>query len=386
MPKLSRRSVIESGAGSLVFSLFGSGAVTAESSRPMDGSTYKYNNQRTGAANGGGGVPKQPTRNWRLEAPNKNAIRGLWPIRTADGSVVVSIESFGPTPGLVTSINLSNGKKQWSVSGTGRVTPPTIRDGTAYVSAGDLFAIDVATGGIEWRKSSTTTGIETPLVVDDLVVVADGDQLRGFDATTGTQKWAANLPGATTAPLASDESRIFVPINTSRHGVAAFDMNGTQQWGVSTEAPVANAPCVGKSVFVTVDPNTVMALDSNDGAIQWETAVETDIGSVSLNRNNGQVFVPGREQSYVLSAETGKELQKIQSATLSGVGAQITVFNDSVAVPTHGAVSFISTANGKERSQINLPENAAATTAVSSDTELLINYTDTGSAVIEGYD
>lgn len=383
MPKLARRSVIESGVGTFVLSLFGTGAVTGQSSGMTDGSTYKYNNRRTGASNNA--VPSSPTRNWRLEAANKNAIKGLWPIRTADGSLVVSIESFGPTPGAIVAINPSDGTKQWSVSGRGRVTPPTIRDGTAYVSAGDLFAIDIATGNIEWRESSTKTGIGAPLVIGDLVVAADGAQLRGFDAANGTQEWTADLPGVTTAPLAADGSRIYVPINAPPYGVAAFDTTGTQQWSVSTEAAITSAPCVANSVFVTDGSNTISALEPTDGTIQWQTAVETAVGGVSLKSGSGQLFVPGRDRSYVLNANTGKPLQETKAATLSGVHAQLSIFANDVAIPTHGAVKFVSAANGNERSRIELPENAAATTAVDSGTELVISYTDTGSAVLEGY-
>lgn len=383
MPELTRRSVIESSVGTLVLSVFGTGAAAGKSSESADGSTYKYNNQRTGAVDNA--VPNSPTRNWRLEATNKNAIKGLWPVPTTDGSIVVSIESFGPTPGAVVAIDPLDEEKQWSLSGPGRVTPPTIRDGLAYVSAGDLFAIDVATGDVSWRESAMNSGIEAPLVIDDLVVAADGDQLRSFNASTGTQEWKADLPGATTAPLAADGSRIFVPINTPPYGVAAFDTTGTQQWSVSTEAAVTSAPCVANSVFITDDSNTISSIDSGNGTIQWQTAVETSIGGVSLKSGNGQLFVPGRDQSYVLNTNTGKQLQKIQAATLSGVHAQLSIFANDIAIPTHEAVRFISTGSGQERTRIDLPENSAATTAVDSGNELLINYTDTGSAVIEGY-
>jgi outer membrane protein assembly factor BamB len=67
-----------------------------------------------------------------------------------------------------------------------------------FGATGILNALDATTGAVVWSNSpASETGTEVPpwgfsssaLVVDDVVVVAVGGQLAGYDAATGTRRW-----------------------------------------------------------------------------------------------------------------------------------------------------------------------------------------------------
>lgn len=72
-----------------------------------------------------------------------------------------------------------------------------VADGTAFaVIAGDpdtLRALDIETGEDEWTVDDV--GGTAPVVADGVVYVADGNQIRAFDAATGDElfAWAAEL-------------------------------------------------------------------------------------------------------------------------------------------------------------------------------------------------
>jgi outer membrane protein assembly factor BamB len=87
-----------------------------------------------------------------------------------------------------------------SNGGAGPRATPTLAGGRAYAmgATGILNALDAATGAVVWSRnvaSDTDTKIPTwgfaasPLVIDDLVVVAAAGRLAAYDVATGRRRW-----------------------------------------------------------------------------------------------------------------------------------------------------------------------------------------------------
>jgi outer membrane protein assembly factor BamB len=111
---------------------------------------------------------------------------------------------------MVACYRVSTGKPVWvhrdktrfweSFGGAGPRATPTLSHGRVYSSGatGILNALDAGTGAVVWsRNVASDTGMEvptwgfssSPLVVDDLVIVAASATMTGYDLATGKPRW-----------------------------------------------------------------------------------------------------------------------------------------------------------------------------------------------------
>jgi outer membrane protein assembly factor BamB len=111
---------------------------------------------------------------------------------------------------LVTCYNLTNGKPVWthrdkarfyeSNGGAGPRGTPTLNDGRLYTfgATGILNVLDADNGAVVWsRNAASDTGTKlpgwgfssSPLVIDNVVVVAAGGTLAAYDRANGEPRW-----------------------------------------------------------------------------------------------------------------------------------------------------------------------------------------------------
>ena len=140
-----------------------------------------------------------------------------WSSFAVQGDLLYTQEQRGDDE-IVACYKVSTGEPVWrhkdpvrfweSNGGAGPRATPTLSGGRAYAfgATGILNALDAANGKLLWsRNAAKDTKRETPiwgftsspLVVDDVVIVAVSGTLAGYDAVTGKPRWVGPQHGGT---------------------------------------------------------------------------------------------------------------------------------------------------------------------------------------------
>ncbi|QKY20998.1 PQQ-binding-like beta-propeller repeat protein [Halolamina sp. CBA1230] len=173
------------------------------------------------------------------------------------------------------------GTPAWDRGAAGSATP--LVDGDAVYSVADsATALEARTGEELWATELPATADRTPVLTDDLLVVAADDRLLALDRADGEERWNVGLPRPADAALTVDPASetITVPLAGRRGaaGLVAYDTAGERLWADDTLAARATA-IDGDAVSVTgylQDGNTgvLRRLSVTDGGRQWERELD----------------------------------------------------------------------------------------------------------------
>ena len=152
---------------------------------------------------------QQPVELWR------RPIGPGWSSLAVAGDVVYTQEQRGDDE-IVSAYNFKTGEPVWrhrdaarfweSNGGAGPRGTPAVSGGRVFAlgATGILNALDAANGALFWtRNAATDTAVEvpywgiasSPIVIDDLVVVAVSGRLAAYDTATGSQRWLGPAGG-----------------------------------------------------------------------------------------------------------------------------------------------------------------------------------------------
>ena len=194
-----------------------------------------------------------PVEMWR------QAVGPGWSSFAVDGDLVYTQEQRGNDE-LVSCYRLSTGEPVWrhadqvrfyeSNGGPGPRATPTLNKGRVYThgAKGMVNALDARTGALLWsRNAAADTGVtipdwgvtSSPLVVNDLVIVAVSGRLIAYDVATGQQRWLGPAGGsAYSSPhLASMNGVKQILLARGSRTISVSPKDGTLLWQHSSDQP-----------------------------------------------------------------------------------------------------------------------------------------------------
>jgi outer membrane protein assembly factor BamB len=175
-----------------------------------------------------------------------------WSSFAVGGNLFYTQEQRGDDE-VVACYQLSTGQPVWmhrdmarfweSNAGAGPRATPTLSNGRVYTlgATGIVNALDATTGAVVWScNASTDTGKKipgwgfaaSPLVVDDLVIVATAGRLVAYDIAAGHRRWSGPAGGAgySSPHLATIGGVKQVLLLNGDGIIAVAPADGTQLW------------------------------------------------------------------------------------------------------------------------------------------------------------
>jgi outer membrane protein assembly factor BamB len=188
-----------------------------------------------------------------------------------------------------------------------------------FMGDGKLFALDMATGDIVWRKLSAVDNMEFK---GDYALI-DGDTVYA----------PATVPG--TAPGESPRDHLISMDANSGRTELIYDAPGIGHTAlITTHALCGDLLLAGYSNEYHEPANFLVAYHPDAPGIVWQAEFNGITWAVACNPDTGRIYVPTDPFLYALDAATGSPLWKY-----AGYGP---IYNPSVA---NGVIYFISATN-----------------------------------------
>ncbi|MEM7585143.1 MAG: PQQ-binding-like beta-propeller repeat protein [Acidobacteriota bacterium] len=218
-----------------------------------------------------------------------------WSSFTVDGDVFYTQEQRGDDE-VVAAYRVADGEPVWrhsdtarfweSVGGAGPRGTPTLDGGRLYTfgATGILNALEAADGSVVWsRDAAADTGANTPtwgfssspLVLDDLVVLATSGALIAYDRETGEPRWKGPSGGAGySSPQRFTVGGVEQILHVNGDGlVGVVPADGSQLWQHAWKGYPIVQPALteGGDILISVtDRSGTRRINVSNGADGWK--------------------------------------------------------------------------------------------------------------------
>jgi outer membrane protein assembly factor BamB len=238
-------------------------------------------------------------------------------------------------------------------------SPPTVLDGTVYISCDDryLYAVDTAAGKEKWRfETPTHSGFYRSPAVSDGVVYCGSDDgnLYALDAQSGREIWKFTTDGAVrTSPAISAGVLYFGSHDGSVYALDA--RSGRQTWKFTTGSSVDCSPALSGGVLcvgTTRGVDHVYGVDSSNGNAQWSLELKSSsmLGSAAIaegivyfvDSNGG-----GKFGNYLRAVDIGSGKEKWKLSTVN-YGRITPAVSQGVVYFVNGGLFALNAQSGKK--------------------------------------
>jgi outer membrane protein assembly factor BamB len=189
-----------------------------------------------------------------------------WSSFAVHGDVFYTQEQRGEEE-IVAAYRVSTGEPVWkhrdaarfweSNGGAGPRGTPTLRDGRVYTfgATGIVNVLDEATGRVIWSRNAGTDSntkvpdwgfSASPLLIDDLVIVAAAGKLVAYDAASGEPRWVGpdGGPGYSSPHILTIQGVPQILLLDAKGATSVSPSTGTPLWTVTVTSSGMAAPIV----------------------------------------------------------------------------------------------------------------------------------------------
>jgi len=203
---------------------------------------------------------------------------------------------------------------------------PAVANGKVYFGSGDgnVYAVEAATGTLQWKFATKDVVHSSPAVVDHVVYIGSWDSyLYALDAETGAEKWSFktgedpaihNQVGFQSSPAVVDGT-VYVGCRDA-HLYAVDAATGRKKWDYPTSKSwVIGTPAVSDgTVYVgTSDSARFMALDAKTGRLRFNFDAKSYMFSSPALAGNLAYVGDHNGRLYAIDRKSGKLAWQFQT-------------------------------------------------------------------------
>ena len=196
---------------------------------------------------------------------------------------------------------------------------PAVARGKVYFGSGDgsVYAVDAATGTLQWKFQTRDVVHASPAVSGGLVVVGSWDSaLYALDADTGQPRWTFqagedpaihNQVGFQSSPAIADGT-VYVGCRDA-HVYAIDAATGRRKWDYPTSKSwVVGTPAVRDGVVYvgTSDSSRFLALDAKTGRLRFNVDAKAYMFSSAALAGDFAYVGDHNGRLYAIDAKTGR--------------------------------------------------------------------------------
>lgn len=245
---------------------------------------------------------------------------GLYIQPVADGGMLfVSAQGSSTTHGYLDAYRASDGSRVWEHDeGFNTGASLGASGGVLYANGGaSLSALRESDGGTLWQQSVTAPSVQ-PLVIGGAVYLNNSGEVFAFDAASGAPQWHYKPP---TLASPSDETvsgcagLIFAGNSLNLNALRAAD--GSLVWSNAYHYLFFGTSCSNGTVYVSLEPGTLRALNATTGAQMWSATLLGNSGDAPIlsggtlyeSRSDAETAQPNG-YVYALNPTTGAVIWK----------------------------------------------------------------------------
>jgi outer membrane protein assembly factor BamB len=228
------------------------------------------------------------------------------------GSVVTDGQQlyFGDSSGTVYALNAATGDLDWSYKTGDKIWgTAAVVDGTVYIGSFDkkLYAFNAADGTVKWTFEAGGSFIATPVVQDGVIYVGAFDRtFYAIDAATGQQKWsfrAGNwfwspaVISGTTVYAACLDGKVYALRMSDGSQLASYDTGDSIPSGIVS---------TGTAVIVAGETGIIHKIDTATGQMTTLATLEKTTIDGPVLLYDGNIYIQnGSYQLVRIDATNG---------------------------------------------------------------------------------
>ncbi len=223
----------------------------------------------------------------------------------------------------------ASGAKKWQIKVGGPVAGPAVgADGTVYVGADSVYAVDGATGRVRWEFADGYVGNATPLLdptTDAVYVGAFDGTVYALSLRTGRERWRVTLPGPINSTPALDAGGTLYVGSDRLYALTASD--GRERWSAGAAGRTDlqwSSPVVGADgrVYAGCSDQSLYAFSASGGRARWSYRATGGLAPAPAVGPTGRVYLGSAGSGVVTALDPASGRPQWQSQPLPVVAAR----------------------------------------------------------------